>query len=100
MKRRPAILAIILLAGCEVTQTVAVDVRGLSAEIAVLLSLTQTGRPQRISEPFGLDRGTLTYGRPPDWVLQGDERNWSWWACPEGTSTLSRNDSVVAQDKG
>ncbi len=70
-----AVLIVTLLAvgGCEKSGTVAVDLRGVTADVAVILTLDDLDTPVRVSMPFGLEAGRVTFGRPPNWTLEGRE---------------------------
>ncbi len=73
MRTLPRLAVLLAAAGCETTETVSVDLRGVTAELAVAVSLDGLGNPKRVSPPFGVRNGALTYGQPPDWVFEGPE---------------------------
>ena len=74
MRRLPVIAALLFLTACDKGQIVAVDLRDLSAEVAVVLTLDVSGDAVRLSSPFGLNEGRLTFGEPPDWELEDSEQ--------------------------
>ncbi|MEO1337577.1 MAG: hypothetical protein AAFV29_18175, partial [Myxococcota bacterium] len=59
--------------GCGNSNTVTVDLRGVTANLAALVSLNAEGEPVRLSDTFGLDAGTVTFGAPPQWTLENEE---------------------------
>ncbi len=73
MHRLRWLSVLLSLAACEKGRTVAVDLRGVTADVAVIVTLDGNDVPVRMSAPFGLDDGIVSYGQPPDWTFEGPE---------------------------
>ena len=68
------LVMLVVLTACEKGRTVAVDLRGVTAELAVVLTLDGNEVPVRVSAPFSLSEGSVLAGSPPDWDLEGSEQ--------------------------
>jgi hypothetical protein len=71
--KAPTWLAAAIVAGCGVEVT-RIDGERIELEAAVLVVADDHGRPIRLTEPFGVERGEIGFGALPSVTLEGEER--------------------------